>query len=334
MIAEYLHRIGWLTNSSLSLAEQVQKAASAKQSPQVLAQRKPGENSTGTTPPPQSISPLPAPAARRNRSHVADALAAESLSQSQSPILETPTAGSLAPWAREPAESQKLPSLKEIQEAEARKAAKQEELALALRRAQLEKELAAAPQLSPAPGLPSTSTWANTDASTSPAATAGSAWSKTSLGKAAGSGATATAKKTMQQIVQEEEALARKKKGAAAAAAASTSASAAAQASAMGKRYADLASKVANTGASNAPTGAWTTVGASGKPKLPTTSSSSSVTAKASPISASPAIQSRPKPVTAPSKTSLAAAQLNAHEEFKKWAIAELRPDLNKDIQG
>jgi len=71
VIAEYLHRIGWLTNSSLSLAEQVQKAASAKQSPQVLAQRKPGENSTGTTPPPQSISPLPAPAARRNRSHVA-----------------------------------------------------------------------------------------------------------------------------------------------------------------------------------------------------------------------------------------------------------------------
>ena len=105
-----------------------------------------------------SISPLPAPAAQRNRQHVADALAAESRSTVQTPI-QTPTT-SLAPWAEKVSEVLKGPSLKEIQEAEARKAAAQEEIAANVRRAKVEAERNNQP-LPPAPGLPSSSTWAS-----------------------------------------------------------------------------------------------------------------------------------------------------------------------------
>ena len=73
-------------------------------------------------PPPQSATPLPAPAAQR-RQIVADNLVGESRSQTQTPI-ETPGA-SIAPWADKTSELPKGPSLKEIQEAEARKSAKQ-----------------------------------------------------------------------------------------------------------------------------------------------------------------------------------------------------------------
>jgi len=102
-------------------------------------------------------------------------------------------------------EAQKQPSLREIQEAEARRAAKQEEVNQALRRAQLEKEMLelAKQPAAPAPGLPSSSTWAaaNEPAVATPAAMA---WAKPAVSKAVSSGS--TAKKTMQQIQAEEEA--------------------------------------------------------------------------------------------------------------------------------
>lgn len=145
-------------------------------------------------------------------------------------------------------------------------------------------------------------------------------------------------KKTMQQIVQEEEALARKKKAALAAAAsvaATTLGSGIAPVVSTGKRYADLAGKAASP--APGPAGAWTTVGAGGKTKTPATPTIAPAAVKAPSVIPSASAPVRPKAVTtvtAASKTSLAAAQLNAYEEFKKWAIAELRPDLHKDIQG
>ena len=84
--------------------------------------------------------------------HVADALAADSRSATQTPI-ETPTV-SIAPWAERTTEHPKGPSLKEIQEAEAKRAAEQEEIAAAARRAQAEQErLVQAQAPIPAPGF-------------------------------------------------------------------------------------------------------------------------------------------------------------------------------------
>jgi len=310
------------------LTEQVQKAASAKASPAV-APKAWAHVDLETIPPPQSISPLPAPAARRNRANVADALAAESISQSQSPTIETPTSSTLAPWANA-VEAQKQPSLREIQEAEARRNAKQEELNRALRQAQLEKEMLelAKQPAAPAPGLPSSSTWATGDAAPAmPAA----AWAKPTATKTVSSGGSIT-KKTMQQIQAEEEALARKKKALAAAAAAATVSPGIAPV-AVGKRYADLAGKAATPAPGSS---AWTTVGASGKVKtpLPTPAAPTTATRTVSAAIATPG--TKPKPATtaaASAKTTLAAAQHQAQEEFKKWAIVELRPDLDKSIQ-
>lgn len=322
---------------SLSLTEQVQKAASAKQSPAagtspVWAKHE-AEPLEAFQPPPQSASPLPAPAAQRNRSHVADALAAESSSQRASPSIsvETPTT-SLAPWAKEPAEAHKQPSLREIQEAEARRAAKQEEIIAAARRAALEKELAtlATQAIQPAPGLPSSSNWATTESPATPSSAA-SAWIKPTAGKVASGGS--VTKKTLQQIQKEEEALARKQRAAAltaSSAAGVSSTASAAQALASGKRYADLASKVAAGAPASPANSAWTTVGASGKVKLPVSSTPTGVrAASASPAPA--AVVAKPKAAVALRSTTTTSVP-NALEEFNKWAVSELASDLNKGI--
>ncbi|KAI9831780.1 MAG: hypothetical protein M1819_004677 [Sarea resinae] len=315
----------------LSLTEQVQKAAASQpQSP--WAKTEPGMPQP--FPPPQSSSPLPAPAAQRNRQNVAEALTAESRSRSQTPSVDTPSA-SIAPWAKESSEAPKGPSLKEIQEAEARKAAEKEEIAAAARRALLEQERLSQPA-PPTPGLPSTSTWGS---GTSPA-TPSSVWAKPVTGKVpTGPSATAT-KKTLQQIQKEEEA--RKMKAAAAAAVANASASNAATTSAVqasvsaGKRYADLASKVATPPTQAAGSGAWTTVGASGKVKTPLGS------APAAPASTLRSVASgklstvtpatpKSRPTVMPSKP-VGSSQPNANEEFTKWAKNELARGLHSNI--
>ena len=283
-------------------------------------------------PSPPSQSPLPAPAARRSRQNVADALAAESISQRASPSVETPSS-SLAPWARELSDAHKLPSMKEIQEAEAKEAArrtKQEEAAAAIRRAALEKELAAQPAL-PAPGLPSSATWAAIESAGNPTPSAGSAWAKAAPGKVVTAKPSATVKKTLAQIQMEEEALARKQRAAATAATNATlgnAVAASAQSLSSGKRYADLAGKP--TAPPAAPVGNWTTVGASGKVKpaaVPSTSATG-VRAVSSGTNASAATVVKPKPAAS------RAAHVDALEEFRKWAVTELRPELSKGIQG
>jgi PERQ amino acid-rich with GYF domain-containing protein len=141
----------------------------------------------------------------------------------------------------------------------------------------------------------------------------------------------------MAQIQKEEEA--RKKKMAAAAATAQATAMGGAAPAAGGKSYANLAGKVASPIASNLPGGAWTTVGAGGKPRTPA-AVPPPATARAVSSGIVPTIQATAagaaaaKKPPARSSTTTSAGSVNAHDEFRKWAVGELRPDLNKGISG
>ncbi|OAL47481.1 hypothetical protein IQ07DRAFT_646419 [Pyrenochaeta sp. DS3sAY3a] len=312
----------------LSLTEQVQKAASAKHSPQPLSAWNKVEPALFPFPPPPSQSPLPAPAAQR-KPIVAENLAGESRSGAATPAADTPSA-SVAPWAKEPAEASRGPSLREIQEAEAKKAAEREAVAAAARREAFEKELLAHSQ-SPAiqPGLPSSSTWASGASPITPGgATGSSVWAKPLAGKTV-TPSTPNSKKTLQQIQKEEEA---RKQRVAAQAAAASGFGIPAPVTAAGKRYADLAGKsspaLPPVSAGNS---AWTTVGASGKVKTPggTTPVPTAVRSTSSTI-VPPIVK---KPAVSRSVTMGAqSGKLNAEEEFRKWAVNELRHDLNKGI--
>lgn len=314
----------------LSLAEQVQKAA-ALQSPTAQPHSpwaKIEQDLPQPFPPPQSSSPLPAPAAQRNRQNVADALALESRSRSQTPSVETPSA-TIAPWAKESTETtaSKGPSLKEIQAMEARKAAHADELATAARRAAAEHERQNAPQIAPAPGLPSSANWAKP--ATPTAATGPSAWAKPTASKAAVATPVTSTKRTLAQIQREEEV--RKNKAAAAAAANATNAAAPAPL-AGGKRYADLASKVApqiSTGGSSA----WTTVGAGGKVKTPTTPAAPAQGASVRSTSTG-TVQSTVSAKPAAKSMVAVAGKEKAHEEFQKWVRGAVGKGLNGGISG
>jgi len=287
-------------------------------------------------PPPQSTSPLPAPAAQRARHNVADALAAESRSRSQTPSVETPSAA-LAPWAKENPETSKGPSLREIQEAEARQTAQQEEIAAAARRALAEQErLNQVHPITPTAGLPSTANWASSTSPATPTSGGPSAWAKPLAGKQAVAGSASTAKKTLAQIQKEEES--RKNRAAAAAAANAANNLAGIPTLAGGKRYADLAGKVASPVTSGM-TGAWTTVGAGGKlktpvglasstPSVPKALSSGSLTSAAAPV--------KSKPVAAPvrSNTAGGSSAQSANDELYKWAKGALGKGLNASING
>ena len=326
----------------LSLTEQVQKAAaSSRQSPAVQplspwAKVEPGLPQP--FPPPLSTTPLPAPAAQRNRQHVAEALTAESRSRSQTPSVETPSA-TLAPWAKELNEASKGPSLREIQEAEARKAAQKEEIAAAARRAIAEQERQNQPQpVAPAPGLPSSSTWARASSPATPTAPGPSAWAKPIAGKSTVATPATTTKRTLAQIQKEEEA--RKQRAAAAAAANAAANVSGVPVLASGKRYADLASKIVSTGP-QAPGGAWTTVGAGGKLKTPTsatTPSAPGLRAASTGIVPAPApvVKSKATPVATRSATlgGPLSGQQNAADELQKWAKGALNKGLSSTISG
>lgn len=323
---------------TVSLSQQVQKAAAASsQQPQPTQTESPWSKVESGLPhpfpPPLSVSPLPAPAAQRNRQNVADTLAAESRSQTQTPV-DTPSA-SIAPWAKESGEGPKGPSLKEIQEIEARKAAQQEEIAAAARRALAEHERLNQPT-APAPGLPSSSTWGTGASPATPTATntSPSVWAKALAGKAPAVPNAQSAKKTLTQIQREEEA--RKQRLAAANAAQSVAANPTLSA---GKRYADLASKIATTGPT-VPSSAWTTVGASGKAKAPTTVVA---TAPSGPRAVSgnmptAAATTKLRPAATTTRSSTLGAPLSsqnkAADELSKWAKSALGKGLNNTING
>ncbi|MCJ1392598.1 hypothetical protein MMC18_005468 [Xylographa bjoerkii] len=286
-------------------------------------------------PPPQSISPLPAPAAQRNRQNVADTLAAESRSRSQTPSIDTPNAV-LAPWAKENLEGSKGPSLKEIQEAEARETAQQEEVATAARRAFAEQERQMQMQSTvPAPGLPSTANWASGNSPATPTAGGPSAWAKPLAGKQPASLPPSTAKKTLAQIQKEEEA--RKARVAAVAAANVVNNLAGTPTLLGGKRYADLAGKVASP-ISTGVGGAWTTVGAGGKLKTPIGAPAASTPVPRAPSGGSvtsTATATRPKPTIAPVRSATtggSSSGQSANDELYKWAKGALGKGLNISI--
>ncbi|KIW08647.1 uncharacterized protein PV09_00602 [Verruconis gallopava] len=308
-----------------TLTQQVQAASAAKQA---SAQQSPwgkadaSQNANHADRPPQSSSPMPAPVAQRKH-NVADNLVAETRSRTQSPAVETPTT-SVAPWANQAVEIPKTQSLKEIQEAEAKRAAKQEALAAAERRAAYERELAAAQaaaSMAPAPGLPTGATWA-TQSPTTSTGSAQSVWgAKTATKPNAG--------KTLQQIQKEEEA--KKQRAALAAAASAASITGPAPSSAGGKRYADLAGKSASP-ASPIQAAGWSTVGAGGKIKASTTPASAvSGTMAGRSVSGNTTSATSMKSSPVSRSSTMGAAQLgklnkvDAMGEFKKWAIGELQ---------
>ncbi|KAJ5923714.1 hypothetical protein N7454_008959 [Penicillium verhagenii] len=322
---------------ALTLSQQVHKAASAQRQQQEEQEQpesvwKLDSAMPQPFPPPPSASPLPAPAAQR-RQNVADALAAGSRSQTQTPIDAAPT--SVAPWAKDANELPKGPSLREIQEAEARNAAQREEVAAATRRAQLmaEQERLSQAQAQIVPGLPSSANWASSGSPATPTS-AGSAWNT----KTQPAPTNPAAKKTLAQIQKEEEA--RKQRLAVAAAAAALTATPSPPASAS-KRYADLASKApapSVAASATAPVGssAWTTVGASGKAKAPLSAPlgprSTSATSPLTPVAVA-----KPRPVTTTRTVTLGSVPQSSNsnravEEFTKWAKLALGKGLNINI--
>lgn len=332
---------------ALTLSQQVQKAASAqRQQQQEQEQQQEGlgapESVWGTKadrgmpqpfPPPPSASPLPAPAAQRNRQNVAESLAAGSRSQTQTPV-DAP-ATSVAPWAKDANDLPKGPSLKEIQEAEARTAAQREEVAAAARRAQLlaEQERLTQAQAQVVPGLPSSANWASAGSPGTPTSASGSAWNT----KTQPAPTSTSTKKTLAQIQKEEEA--RKHRLATAATTAAQTATPSPPAS-VGKRYADLASKApapASPAAGPATSGAWTTVGAGGKAKAPPTAPLGPRSASGT-VPVAPAAVSKPRPTVATRTVTVGSVpQSNpnrAVEEFTKWAKLALGKGLNSNING
>jgi len=316
-------------HATLSLSEQVQKAASAQTSSPWANKEPTSLPQPFPAPPPQSSSPLPAPAAQR-RQNVADTLALESQSRTQTPSVETPSA-TVAPWARaaEPTEMAKGPSLKEIQAMEARKAAQQEEIAAAARKALAAKQETANTQsqhqpLAPAPGLPSSANWAS-GAGVSSAVPSAAGWPKPKTVVAT----PAQGKKTLAQIQKEEET---RKLRAAASQSSVIASTPAPTPTAGGKRYADLASKAALSGPqiSTAASNAWTTVGAGGKVKTPTTPSAPPTTAtRTASASGVAPVKPAPKPALPGAGT-----KEKAQEEFQKWIKASLGRQLNNGFSG
>jgi PERQ amino acid-rich with GYF domain-containing protein len=248
----------------------------------------------------------------------------------RSPSAETPSAPTIAPWAKEvDNQTIKTPSLKEIQEIEAKQAAAREAAEAQARREIFSQQITHQPPPPPAPGLPSTATWA-TSPSTTPS-TGISAWNKP-LAKAT---PVAAGRKTLQQIQKEEEA--RKAKAAAAAASQAAMSSSNPIISAAGKRYADLASKAATATQNPMTNSAWTTVGPGGKskggPLTPTTPSTvptapaQTLRTSTSSVGFGAAAAKRPTPPVAPSKPATTSAQ----EEFLKWCRASMK-GLNSGV--
>ena len=315
----------------LSLSEQVQKAAATQpQSPWA----KIDSGLPQPFPPPQSTSPMPAPTPQRNRQSVADALNAESQSPSRTESVE-PQSAAVAPWAKEIAEGMKGPSLKEIQAMEARKAAQQEEIAAAARRAVAEQERQnqQSQPLTPAPGLPSSANWASSISPAVPATTGTSAWSKPAAGKPTIATPVTGAKKTLAQIQKEEEA--RKSRAAAAAAAANAVSSVSNIAATVGgKRYADLASKGPMPTPLQPSNAAWTTVGAGGKVKTPTAPAPGLNTRTVSGGIVQPSASvAKPKAATSAAAKG-PGSQHHANEEFQRWTKSALSKGLNSNISG
>lgn len=313
-------------DASLSLTQQVQQTQAAVAAAQTAVE----PDMPMPFPPPSSSTPLPAPTAQRVRSNLPDQY---NRSQSGTPDEDAAPAEPppMAPWAKEASnEAPKGPSLKEIQEAEARKAAQAEEAASALRKAALEqetfmlrekeKQAAAA-----AAGLPASSTWGQTASPVS----SGSPWTKPATIKAPAPGfnqaaASSSSKKTLAEIQAEEERRKQKAKDVAVQSNVPAPSS---------KSYANLAGKPGQPfpGAPSAnvapPPGAgWNTVGAGGKVKAPIGPAATSRSASATQPKPSPAPM---KPISRPGPAAQVSTSNTALDDFRKWVTRELARGLS-----
>lgn len=361
---------------TLSLTEQVQQTqADAAHAAHRRAQEDEAKAKQSATtglpmpfpaPMPPANTHIAAPTAQR-RANIADQYL-DTRSQSQTPDSAAPGSATatqpppLAPWARDPViESQKKgPSLKEIQEAEAVRAAQEE----AQRRAQQEQDALAArerektnPNPAAVPGLPQHSTWG----SGSPAPSASSPWAKPAAVKTGAAAALPVLpkNKTLADIQREEEArkarLAKEQAASSGMAASITS---------MGKRYADLAGKTggppgipsaaaaavaaaagAAAGVTPAASG-WSTVGAGGKVKAPMGPQARSVSASTVRAPATPpvvkqpvvaaAAANRPAAATPPTSTRSVNTVSDAHTALATWLKAQLsrgvKPKISLDV--
>ncbi|KAI0007677.1 hypothetical protein F4779DRAFT_590988 [Xylariaceae sp. FL0662B] len=325
------------TKNALDHAERDEPISFNKASQRAQEAAAVGEKISGLPvpfPPPPSATPLPAPAPQRVKSNLPEQYATSS--RSGTPDITPSSAAAqpppLAPWAKDNGiESHKGPSLKEIQQAEARKAAQAEEAAAVARRALLDQEAAREREKAAAvaPGLPTSSTW-GTASPVGPGPTA-SPWTKPAPGKVPVPGSTTQAqasdkKKTLADIQREEEA--RKQKAKEMASQAGLTASA-------GKRYADLASKpnavplpvqTPSVNNSVAPAGSgWATVGAGGKVKAPTGPSSQSRSASSTNVKAASAVAAPPsRPMVKSTNSTADQGNSKAMEEFNKWLNSQL----------
>ncbi|KAG9244008.1 hypothetical protein BJ878DRAFT_582857 [Calycina marina] len=310
----------------LTLSQKLQQTASAQPSPAQVESpwTKVEPNMPMPFPPPQSTTPLPAPMAQRGRSNLPETLSLETRSRSETPEMTAPP--SVAPWAKEPTEALRGPSLKEIQEAEAKDAAKQEEKAAIARRALVDQEMRsiASQPTAPAPGLPTSSTWGTASPATPSVA---SPWATNAPANVLSSSSAASKKiGTLADIQREEER--QKQKAAAAAAAAQPT-----QALAAGKRYADLASK--SSAAPSTSASSWSTVGAGGKAKTPTGPAAAAAQTVRSISSAAvttvAARSARPAGARSVTTNGQSSMQL-AKDEFNKWVKASLMKELPSSI--
>ncbi|TQV90671.1 hypothetical protein V2A60_006883 [Cordyceps javanica] len=320
------------TDESLSLTEQVQitQAAAAEF---VLPEEPEEPGMPMPFPPPSSATPLPAPTAQRARSNLP-----EQYSRSQTATPEVVQPPPLAPWAKEPGqEGQRGPSLKEIQEAEARKAAKAEELAAAQRKAAIEQEGAllrererAAAAAATAAALPASSTWGHGSpgAATTP-------WAKPGPQKGVSIptsvSTSSLSKKTLAEIQREEEVRKQKAMQTAIQTGVPTSTT---------KSYANLASKtnppaIPSASSPAAPPGAgWATVGAGGKVKSQTgpvvpVRSTSNASAKPTPVAARPS--PKPSPAIGTQRVGPVNSGNTAMDEFNAWTQRELSRGITTD---
>ncbi|KAI3319503.1 hypothetical protein HD806DRAFT_261638 [Xylariaceae sp. AK1471] len=285
-------------------------------------------------PPPPSATPLPAPAPQRVRSNLPEQYATSS--RSGTPDVSSATSTQLpplAPWAKDGGvESHKGPSLKEIQQAEALKAAKAEEAAAQARRVTLEQEAAREREKAAAvaPGLPTSSTWGT--ASPVSAGPVSSPWAKPASGRGSvpapsTPSAASDRKKTLADIQREEEV--RKQKARELAAQSGLSSSG-------GKRYADLASKTTapiltgppsgNNVASTTVASGWATVGAGGKVKAPPTGPAPSVrSASSTGLKSTPSVvAASPRPILKNTTSTVGSGRTEAMDEFNKWLHSQL----------
>jgi PERQ amino acid-rich with GYF domain-containing protein len=334
--------------ATLSLTQQVQKTQAA-----AAAAAQPVEPDMPMPfPPPSSSTPLPAPTAQRVRSNLPEQYSRSQSGTPDTTASATAQAPPMAPWAKDPAhEAQKGPSLKEIQEAEALKAAKAEEAAAALRKAAMEQEMAvmrekekAAAAAAAAASLPATSTWGHGSpvSATSP-------WAKPAAPKGPAPGLTATVsaaagKKTLAEIQREEELRKQRAREEAATQAeiqreedlrkqrAREATSQTGTPTNATKSYANLAGKpnfaVAPGSQQSTPPpppgSGWATVGAGGKVKVPTGPAAQGRTVSVSNVKP---ISTLVKPVSKPQSISANGKADTGHvaiDEFNKWVGREL----------